>query len=105
MIAEKIHHEEFTETECLTHEQLDSMTSIIDQLSDNYLVAHNNDVTPFSVVFYILKTSVPMLEQKAYEKTLEIHETGEAIVYKGTLEKCHEIGEKLSLIDVEFEIF
>jgi hypothetical protein len=82
--------------------------SIIDQINanDEYsIVAYNNEITPFQLVFYVLYSVVPLTQQEAYNKTMEIHTHGKSIVYKGEREHCYKIGDALAKISVEFDIF
>ena len=81
--------------------------SILDQLDSPEMwkiITFNNDVTPFSVVLYVLRTVVPLTDQEAYDKTYEIHMFGESVVYRGSKEHCEKIGRALTTIKVEFKI-
>jgi ATP-dependent Clp protease adapter protein ClpS len=80
---------------------------ILEQLNEPEIwriIAYNNDVTPFNIVFYVLKTVVPLTDQEAYDKTYEIHMFGESVVYRGSKEHCEKIGRALTTIKVEFKI-
>lgn len=83
-------------------------SSIIDQinsLDQNWtIVAYNNDVTPFQIVFLVLKAVVPMTDEQAYKTTEKIHFEGSAVIYKGSKEHCHKIGDALDKIKVEYKI-
>jgi ATP-dependent Clp protease adapter protein ClpS len=82
--------------------------NIIDQINSidgGYtIIAFNNDFTPFSLVFYVLFTVVPLPQREAYDKTLEIHTKGRAAIYKGSKDHCEKIGKVLEKINVEYEI-
>jgi len=82
--------------------------NIIDQINSidgGYtIIAFNNDFTPFSLVFYVLCTVVPLPQREAYDKTLEIHTKGRAAVYRGNRDHCEKIGKVLEKINVEYEI-
>jgi ATP-dependent Clp protease adapter protein ClpS len=81
--------------------------SILDQIdsADSWkITALNNNVTPFNLVFYVLHTVVPLTDDEAYSKTMQIHLFGEALIYKGTKDHCEKIGDALSKIKVESKI-
>ncbi len=78
----------------------------LDNMEDNSnIVAFNNDVTPFELVFYVLHTVVPMSQDQAFSKTREIHEQGKSLVYTGSRSHCEKIGQALKTIKVEYEIY
>ncbi len=82
----------------------DISATIIDQinsLNEWRIIVYNNDSTPFNLVFYVLKTVVPMSDQDAYNKTQEIHNLGMAVVYSGDKKHCEKIKSALDQIKVE----
>jgi ATP-dependent Clp protease adapter protein ClpS len=87
---------------------LDISQAIIDEINtldkECSIIAFNNDVTPFHIVFYVLRTVVPLSDDKAYEITYKIHLEGKATVYTGNKEHCYKIGDALKKINVEYEI-
>lgn len=89
-------------------ETLDISKKIIDEISSldgNWsIVVYDNNVTPFTVVFYVLKTVVPLTDDEAFEKTNEIHTVGQSIVYTGNRIHCYRIQAALSQISVRSEI-
>ncbi len=82
--------------------------SIIDSINssegDWQILAYDNDYSLFQVVFYVLKSVVPLSEESAYNKTMEIHTKGFSVVYTGSLSHCERIGEALSKIKVKSDI-
>ena len=84
-------------------------TSIIEQINSSFdvftIVAHDNDHTPFQVVFLVLRNVVPLSDDEAFRVTQEIHLDGKSVVYKGSKEHCHKIGDALDKIRVEYEIY
>jgi ATP-dependent Clp protease adapter protein ClpS len=76
----------------------------IESLSEWRIIVYNNDVTPFNLVFYVLKTVVPMSDQDAFDKTQEIHSLGMAVVYSGNKKHCEKIKYALDQIKVECAI-
>ena len=88
-------------------EEIKISQGILDQLDEPELwriIALNNDVTPFNLVFYVLKTVVPLTDEEAYTKTMQIHNFGESVIYRGSREHCEKIGRALATIKVEFRI-
>lgn len=89
-------------------ETIEISSSIIDQINSVNeswkIIAYNNDVTPFNVVFYVLKSVIPLSDDEAYNKTLEIHLFGKSMVYMGSKEHCEKIGAAFKLIRVEYDI-
>ncbi len=77
----------------------------INSVSEHYIVAYDNNYSLFQVVFYVLKSVVPLSEKDAYEKTMEIHLTGSSVVYSGSLSHCLKIQDALDKIKVKSEIF
>ena len=82
--------------------------SIIDQINSledkHTITAFNNDITPFQLVFYILHVIVPLSQEDAYNKTLEIHMFGKSSVYTGSLSHCEKIGDAFKKIKVDYVI-
>lgn len=82
--------------------------SIIDSINasegDWQIIAYDNDYSLFQIVFYVLKSVVPLSEESAYKKTMEIHTKGFAIIYEGSLSHCERIGDALSKIKVKSDI-
>ena len=88
-------------------ETIDVSQSIIDQISQENeckLIAFNNNFTPFQIVFFVLKLTVPLSDDEAYFITQEIHEAGSSVVYSGSEERCEEIGLELCKISVDWKI-
>jgi ATP-dependent Clp protease adapter protein ClpS len=88
----------------MAHETLKVSPSIIDQINsiegEWKIIAFDNNVTPFQVVWYVLRTVVPLEDEKAFAITQEIHEKGSAIVYTGTKSHCTKIASALAKINV-----
>ena len=81
--------------------------TIIDQINsiDKWcIIAYNNDITPFTSVFYILKTVVPLTDEEAFNLTNKIHTEGQAVVYVGSKEHCEKIKDALTSVFVKSEI-
>lgn len=70
-----------------------------------YIVAYNNDTTPFNVVVYVLESVVPMSNEEAESHAWTIHFFGSSIVYKGSRFHCEKIGQALNKVQVQYEIF
>jgi ATP-dependent Clp protease adapter protein ClpS len=71
---------------------------------DHTIIAFNNQHTPLSVVFYVLCMVVPLSQEEAYNKAMEIHMMGKGVVYKGSRDHCEKIGKALTTIKVEYKI-
>jgi ATP-dependent Clp protease adapter protein ClpS len=56
------------------------------------------------VVFYVLKTVVPLSDQQAFDCTYAIHIFGKNAVYTGSKTHCEKIANALKNIHVESEI-
>ena len=69
------------------------------------IVAYDNDITPFQLVFLVLRSVVPMSDKDAYDTTYSIHMEGKAVVYEGTKEHCHKIGDAFDKIRVGFKVY
>ena len=83
----------------------ESILNDINALDENYsIIAYDNDVTPFDVVFYVLKTVVPLSDQQAYDVTYAIHVFGKESVYTGSLNHCEKIANALKNVHVKSEI-
>lgn len=77
----------------------------IQSLDDDWTItAFNNDTTPFNVVFFVLRSVVPLSDEKAFDYTLAIHNMGECTVYCGSLKHCELIEAALKEINVVSEI-
>lgn len=69
------------------------------------IVAYDNDITPFQLVFLVLRSVVPLSDKAAYDITYTIHMEGKAVVYEGDKEHCHKIGDAFDKIKVDFKIY
>lgn len=78
-----------------------SLISDIESCGGWMIIAFNNDITPFNLVFWTLKSAVPLEEPEAYDKTYEIHVRGFAVVYIGNKAHCETIQAKLDQIKVK----
>jgi len=73
-------------------------------LEEASIIVYDNDTTPFQVVFYVLKSVVPLDHDAAWTITYKIHTEGSAVAYRGSKEHCYKIGDALKKINVEFKI-
>lgn len=69
-----------------------------------FIIVYNNDHTSFNMVFYVLNKIIPLSEQESYDKTLEIHTKGAAVVYRGDKIHCEKIRDALMEIVVKSKI-
>ena len=78
--------------------------SIIKQINTNKITVYNNEMTLFQSVFMVLKTSVPLTDDQAFELTKTIHNQGSAVVYEGNMDHCIKISQALKDIEVRYQI-
>lgn len=81
---------------------------ILDQLEDNtdnpwVVILYNDDWHPIDQVISQVQKATGCSYEKACWITLEAHQTGRAIAYTGTLEKCERVAEILRAIKLQVE--
>lgn len=71
---------------------------------ESYIIAYNNDTTPFLAVVCTLEMVVPMCKDEAETQAWTIHFFGSSIIYTGKKSHCERIGAALSKIQVQYDI-
>jgi ATP-dependent Clp protease adaptor protein ClpS len=80
------------------------LTSVDNSIYSHHVLLFNDDVNSFDHVEDCLMKICFKTKHEAKKIALEAHEKGKAVCYKGSMEECETVGEKLSSEKLTVEV-
>lgn len=76
----------------------------LDSMSDYVVKAHNNEISTFQDVMGVMMSACGYDRDTAFRHTKKIHDSGSAICYWNSKEKCEKVATAFGKIGVKAEV-